>query len=127
MPNLSDVIDDYVAGDDLCVIREITGIPAGNVLTNAWLTVRDLEDFSGSSIIIQLTITTTATAQGEILDDGAGDGIATVRFDLTGTQTRTIGIVGYPFDIQIKLDDSRINTPVAGTIQAEAEVTQVTS
>ena len=127
MPNLSDIIDNYVAGDDLCVIREVTGIPAGNVLTDAWLTVRDLEDFLGSSIIIQLTITTTATSQGEILDDGAGDGVATVRFDLNGTQTRTIGIVGYPFDIQIKLDDSRINTPVAGTIQAKAEITQVTS
>ncbi len=126
MPNLSDVIDDYVAGDDLCIIREITGIPGGNVLTDAWFTVRDLEDFSGSSIIVQLSITTTATSQGEILDDGAS-GVAVVRFDITGTQTRTIGIVGYPFDIQIKLDDSRINTPVAGTIQAEAEVTQVTS
>lgn len=127
MPNLSDIIDNYVAGDDLCVIREISEIPSGNVLTNAWLTVRDLEDFSGSSIIVQLTITTTATSQGQITDNGAGDGIATVRFDITKTQTRTIGIVGYPFDIQIKLDDNRINTPVAGTIRAEAEITQVTS
>jgi hypothetical protein len=126
MPNLSDVIDNYVAGDDLCIIREVTGIPAGNALTDAWFTVRDLEDFGGSTIIVQLTITTAQTSAGQITDDGAGDGIATVRFDLTGAQTRTIGIEGYPFDIQIKLDDARITTPVAGTIQAEAEVTQVT-
>jgi len=127
MPNLSDIIDNYVAGDDRCIIREITGIPTGNTVTNAWFTVRDLEDFSGSTVIVQLTITTTATSQGQITDDGAGDGIATVRLELTGAQTRLIGIVGFPFDIQIKLDDARINTPVAGTIRAEQEVTQVTS
>ena len=127
MPNLNDLIDGYVAGDDLCVQRQISGIPSEAPVVSAWFTVRDLDDFTASSIITQLQISTTSTLSGQIIDTGASTGIAHVKFDLDKVRTRLIGIVGYPWDIQIKLSDLRINTPYRGTIEAAAEVTQVTS
>ena len=127
MPNLNDLIDGYIAGDDLCVQRQISGIPSEAPVTVAWLTVRDLDDFDASTIITQLEITVTSSTSGQVLDTGVDTGIAHVRFELDRVRTRLVGIVGYPFDIQIQLSDLRINTPFRGTIKADAEVTQLTS
>ncbi len=127
MPNLNDLIDRVVAGDDLCVQRQISGIPSEAPVVMAWFTVRDLDDFDASTVVTQLEITVTSSTSGQILDTGVDTGIAHVRFELDRIRTRLVGIVGYPFDIQIKLSDLRINTPFRGTIVAAAEVTQLTS
>jgi hypothetical protein len=126
MPNLASTITGFVKGDDLDIVRTITSIPAGQLLTEARLTVRSVDL---STILFSKLITPTLVAgSGQISDTGA-DGTGVLTFQLTGgttgnTVTLTPGTL-FPFDIQLKTDASKHYTPEVGTISAVAEVTLV--
>lgn len=126
MPNLASTITGFVKGDDLDIVRTITNIPAGQVLSEARLTVRSVDL---STILFTKTITSSLVAgQGQISDTGA-DGTGVLTFQLTGgisgnTVTLTPG-TNFPFDIQLKTDANKHYTPEVGTITAVQEVTLV--
>ena len=96
MPDLSAVIEEYVRGNDLDVIRTVTVVPAGQTLTDAYLRVNAT---SGGTQLFEKHITSTLVAgEGQIEDTGAGDGIAIIRFEITRTNglTTTGGTVAAP-------------------------------
>jgi len=126
MPNLASTITGFVKGDDLDIVRTVTNIPAGQVLTEARLTVRSPDL---SAIIFSKVITSSLVAgAGQISDTGA-DGTGVLTFQLTGgTAGNTVNLTPstlFPFDIQLKTDANKHYTPEVGTISAVAEVTLV--
>lgn len=116
MPTLKTAkIDTFVRADDLDVIRTINGVPAGQSLTDAWLTV----DSPLGTHLFQKHITTVAVAgQGQITDDGSSDTVGAVRFELTGgptgDTTKLTADTAYPYDIQVKTSGGKIYTPESG-------------
>lgn len=112
-------------GDDYDVERTVAGLPAGQTITRAWLTVKTVATDPDVNAVVQLEITTTATAAGQITDDGAGDQEGKVLFQLNASQTRAIGTRLRLYDIQIRTSASKIYTLETGDIAALAEeVTQ---
>jgi hypothetical protein len=125
MPTFGAIINDFVRADDLDVTRTVSGIPTGQTLADAWLTV---DSVLGSSQVFQKHITPTLVAgQGQIEDIGTGDGIGVVRFELTGgptgnTTALTAGTTYY-YDIQVKTSAGKIYTPETGTMVAKEQET----
>ena len=66
---------------------------------------------------LQKIITTTAsTGVGHIVEPGA-DGVANIRFELTGADTLALGHgILYHFDIQVLTDNNKVETVEVGTI-----------
>jgi len=124
MPTFGASITGFVREDDLDVIRTVNGIPSGQALTDAYMTVKA----SGGSTIFQKHITTAAVAgQGQITDDGSGDGIAGVRFELVGgpgqdTTQLTAG-TAFNYDIQVNTGAGKRYTPETGTITTNEQYT----
>ena len=75
-----------VAGATLRIERTLTGVPAGEALTKAYLTVK-ANPVDADPGVLQKTITTVLTASGQITDTGAGDTIAAVLFILASADT----------------------------------------
>ncbi len=75
-----------IAGATLRIERTLTGIPAGEALTKAYLTVKADPDAADPGVI-QKTITVALTTSGQITDTGAGDTIAAVLFILSSADT----------------------------------------
>jgi len=119
-------IDDFVNGDDLEIERTITSIPNGVLIESAWFMVkRNYSDPDERAIISKVATHSNTAGQGWILDDGLGDGEATVRFYLTPADTELLYAYSeYPYSIKIKLDNGRLNTPELGTIVAYPWVKQ---
>lgn len=120
-----------VAGDSLEVRRTVE-LPAGATLTKAWLTIKKDPDTADASADLQKEITGTNVAgTGAIEADGGagtGDGYATLRFDLTPTNTTALGAgVKYTFDIQVLTAEGDIDTIEVGTIRFTQGVTDATS
>lgn len=116
------------AGDDHRLDRSVTNIPTGCI--KAWLTVR-CEGKLGSSddtdAELQLVITSTSTAAGQITNDGSGDGTAQLFFLLTREQTRAILAVGASYDVQVQEDageNRKIRTVERGTLVVVDDVTK---
>src|SRR5262245_22660499 len=128
MPTFGATISGFVRADDLDIVRTINGVPSGQALTDAYMTVKDV----GGSQIFQKHITgTIVVGQGQITDDGSGDGIAAVRFELTGgasgdTTQLTAGTT-YNYDIQVNTNASPAKryTPETGTITTQEQYTVV--
>lgn len=124
MPNLNDTItpdDGLVGGDDFDVQYTITGIPAGKIVTKAWMTVE-------ANLVQKVITTTDDPAEGQIEDDntdGAGDAVLLFRFQPSETEKLAVG--WRDFDVQLLYNDGDLQTPVKGTIRAEPAVTTATS
>ena len=124
MPTFGATISGFVREDDLDVIRTINGIPSGQSVTDGYMTVKA----AGGSTIFQKHITGTAVpGQGQITDDGSGDQIAAVRFELVGGpgQDTTQLTAGTPFnyDIQVNTSGGKRYTPETGTITTNEQYT----
>src|SRR5687768_768621 len=108
MPNLSDIITGFVAGTDLEIRRTIDGIPEGQTLTDAWLTIKlSLDDPDASAILSKHATLTDTPGTGHITDpgDGAG-GDGEVRFDLSPTNSDPL-FVRHAFDIWVRTDQGK--------------------
>lgn len=116
MPTLgSATISGFVRADDLDVKHSISGVIQTDPLTDAWLTVQD----ATPTQIFQKHITTSAVAgQGQIMDDGAANGTAVVRFELvggsSGDTTKLTADLAYAYDIQVKTVAGKRYTPETG-------------
>lgn len=116
MPAVNVKIRGYVAGDTMTVRRTVEDVPVGQVLATAWMTIKvDIADDDPGAL--QKVITTSATAAGQITDDGA-DETGVVEFDLSDTETLALGTeVTYLYDIQVKTDAGKVATVERGTIR----------
>ncbi len=122
MANLSGSII-VVTRNDLTVQRTITGVPAGDTLASAWLTVK-LNKTDADPGIFQRAITSALTAAGQITDTGAGDTQGAVEFYLlpANTSLLTEG-VGYHYDIQVRTTAGKTYTVEVGRVTVTGSVT----
>jgi hypothetical protein len=128
LANYTESITDFMAGDAFEIERTLTGIPTGQSITKAWLTIKAEQSDADDDAIVQKIITAVDSAtDGQITDDGAGDGSAVVLFRLRPADTALLAGRGYFFDIQVLLSTGDPNTPIKGSIQALDEVTLATS
>jgi hypothetical protein len=128
MPNYSAKITGYAIGDDLLIRRTInrtlSNLPTGVNIDKAWMTVKIDDDDLDAAALIQKEITTSdVSGIGHIEDDGAGDTDPIVRFDMTDTDTRTIGITHRYYDIQVRTDTGAIYTGEIGVIFGAKDIT----
>lgn len=122
MADLNAKIDDIVAGDDYDIVRDVTNVPIGQFLVQAWLTIK--ENHWDASKIIQKVITADISPSGIILDTGVGDTDAIIRFSLYASDTVNLHeFYEYQYDIQVKTDTGKIYTPESGTLVAHRSVT----
>lgn len=133
MPNLADNIEGFVLGDTFRIERDITGIPDGQVISKAWLTVKEEvdNDPSDTVVLFQKVITTAANADGQITEAGVGsfpDRSGHVLFNALPANTFAWeNNSAKQWDIQIKLSGGSVNTPFRGTIKGIKGVTNVTT
>ena len=119
-------ITGLVVGDNMDVIRTITGIPSGQVLTDGWLTIKENPDDPDEDAIIQKHITTDYVAgEGQITDDGETDQEGEAIFELTAANTALFQAgYRYHYDIQFKTDADKIGTLEIGTITPLQQITE---
>lgn len=126
MADLESVIDDVVQGDDCDIIRQVTNIPIGSSLTDAWLSIK--ENHWDTTAIITKHITTTPSASGHIEDTGSGDTVGIVRFRLAKEETIILHEhFTYDFDVQVKNSNGGVSTPESGKFTPHHSVTSETS
>lgn len=120
-------IFNIVQGDNVDITRTIDTLPAS--ITKAWFTVRNSQYKSATSdtdVIFQKAITSVnVPGTGVITDDGTGDGVAAVRFELTNANTvLLVNENTYYYDIQVLTSTGKIYTPEIGLIRLESERTK---
>lgn len=119
-------IDNIVAGDKYQVDHPITNVPAGQLLTKAWFTVKLTATEDDPGVIQKILSMTNQPGVGQITDTGAS-GTGQVRVDLTKDDTKLLTPgVRYFFDIQVLTDaaDPGPTTTVLGRLQALQGVTE---
>jgi hypothetical protein len=121
---LDEHIDDLVVGDDYDVTREITGIPSGALLTDAWFTLKAFGAATTDTALIEKTISASASAsQGQITDTGAS-GTGQLFFSLSATETALITPDQlYEYDIQVLSNTGKYSTREKGLLLAIAQIT----
>jgi hypothetical protein len=124
MPNLNGEIKGFICGDDIDVFLDITDLPIGQTLVEAYLTVKAKTSDSDPGIFQKIITTISAPGSGHIEDDGALDGTARLRFELTAVNT-TLLTPGTPYryDIQVCTSAGKTYTPEVGIIRGDAGVT----
>ena len=116
-----------VAGDDVRVNVTITSISTGLTISKAWLTVKSNPSDADASALVQAAITTSATSTGQITDTGA-DGTAGMYFILANTSTDDAEEdYGYSYDVQLKMSDGSLYTPLVGRMFFTQSITDATS
>jgi hypothetical protein len=101
MADLTAVIDSIVVGDDYDIIRDISTLPIGQGIAEAWLTIK--ENVWDTTTILSKHITGTVSSGGIIEDDGLSDTIGRIRFTLLNSETVLLKeFYRYTYDIQIK-------------------------
>ena len=89
MPDYSVVTEKLVRGNDRDIIRDVTGIPTGVTLTDAYLTVHSASG-PGATLFEKHITTSLVAGQGQIEDTGSGDGVGRLRFEMTSVNTLTL-------------------------------------
>jgi len=117
----------FVRGDAFPIYRIYTRVPAGQTITNAWLTVKNEPTDADNAALFQKAVSTIPTSDGHVEDNGS-QGVARIRFDLTVEDNRepTAG-VAYYYDIQIRTSNGEIHTPENGFEVWREEVTLSTT
>jgi len=128
MADLKAKIKDVVVGDDISIYTTLDNVGTGQSLTTARLTIKEEWWDSDDDALIQKTITTSLiVGEGHIEDDGAGDDVATLRFDLTQDETILLHpYFDYVYDIQVTTNTGKNFTPEFGTFYPVPSVTDAT-
>lgn len=116
-----------VRGDTRKIERTFTGLPTGETIDKAWLTVKTSTSVNDPGLF-QVEITTTATASGQITDASTSDGQIAMNFIISGTNSAlATGGAEYIYDIQVRTTTGTIHTLVMGTVTFFDGVTAATS
>lgn len=111
MTNIGEKIGPVVIGDDFTIQRTYTSVPVGVTITKAWLTIKESERQLDADALMQLDITTTLTANGQITDADTTDGIIAMVFKLPRAKTILAKPnFDYGLDVQVKASDGLIHT-----------------
>jgi len=117
-----------VRGDTRKIERTFTGLPTGETIDKAWLTVKTTTSASDPGLF-QVEITTTLSSGGQITDASSSDGQIGMYFIINGTQSGSAtGGAEYVYDIQVRsAGTGAIHTLVMGTVTFVDGVTAATS
>lgn len=127
---MTTVIEGYVAGDSVDIERDVTNVNPIDPLVKAWITIKATRAATDPGLV-QKVITTTMTSSGQIGQDGSaaqGNGIASVYFPLSKTDTALLGpFTTYWYDIQVLTASGYLYTPEVGRLEFGRGVTDATS
>lgn len=127
MPDYAGIITNFVAGDHIDIERTITTLPSGQIISNAWFTVKNKRNDLDIDALIQKEITTILTSGTGWIEDTGTDTIGLIHFFLTPDDTMILtAFAEYHYDIQIKTNAGMIYTPEIGTISAHPQITRAT-
>ena len=117
-----------VVGDTWHLERTYTGLSTGATLSKAYWTVkRSLSDLDAAAVF-QVSITTSSTASGQIIDAVTNGGSIELAFIATATQSATLTAgERYYYDIQGIDSNGQIYTFETGYIEPQAQVTRATT
>lgn len=118
-------IEDMVAGASWTLRRSIVNVPAGQLITEAWFTVKeDVDDLDADALIQKHVTIANVAGTGQVEDQGiSGTGI--VRFDLLHTETALLNEnIDYEYDIKVKTDLGTRDHPEIGVVRVKMRVTQ---
>ena len=114
----------FTRGDVLTIRRRVYDVPSGRTVDEAWLTVKAAIADTDANATFQKIITSSDVAGTGQIEASGSDGTAILRFDLSNTNTTAMTAdVRYFYDIQIRFDDSDIQTLENGEQVASAEIT----
>lgn len=124
MTAFSSTLKPIVRGDTRRIQRTFTSLPTGYTISAAWLTIKSRFRDTDNAALIQKSITTTNSQDGQITDSSTLYGSITLRFDLTSAETllATAG-VEYLYDIQVRTTSGEIHTLAVGTLNFHDGVT----
>lgn len=108
---------------------ELATSPDQTVAT-AYLTIKSALSLADVDAELQLTITTTLTADGQITDDGTGTTSATMFFLISDADSDYDNLeadVRYYYDIRVILNDGTVDTLERGRVEWEQGATRATS
>lgn len=111
-----------VAGDDLRTKVTISGVPVGQSIVKAWLTIKAKKADLDASAIVQKVI------MSGFVHTGTDPITCAFTIDLAATDTILCKPqTTYEFDVQIKTASGVIDTPIFGQIVFDEGVTQAIS
>ena len=117
MTDIGEKIDPIVIGDDFTISRTYIDVPTGVTITKAWLTVKASDRQLDAAALMQLDITTSLTANGQITDADTTDGTIAMVFKLARAKTAlALPNVQYGYDVQVKASDGLIHTMELGSM-----------
>jgi hypothetical protein len=125
MTVLNASIAGIVAGNDLDVNRTVPGIPNGQTLTKAWLTLKaDLSVADAQALLQKVILPGAVAGQGQITDVGAG-GTGQLLFQLADTETLALPVdTPTPYDIKVLTSAGKVYTVEKGLYLATGQVTK---
>jgi hypothetical protein len=104
-------IGPIVIGDDFTIQRTYTTLEAGVTITKAWLTIKESDRQLDVDSLMQLPITTSLTANGQITDPDTTDGTISMVFKLPRAKTILAKPrFDYGLDVQVLASDGLIHT-----------------
>lgn len=103
--------------DHFTMIVAVSLLPTGITVTKAWMTIKAVPTDVDPGVI-QKTITTTAVSGvGQITDNGATSGSATLQFDYVPGDTFLLTAKRqYYWDIQVKYSDATVHTVIGDSV-----------
>ena len=128
MTQFSASISSIVAGDDLDVKRTVTGIPAGQTIAKTWLTFQPAPGGADPGLLQKMITPNLVAGVGHITDDGNGDGIGELLFNLTAADTLALPVeISIPYDIKIRTSAGKIYTAEQGKYLSARRLTEATN
>ena len=117
-----------VAGDTWELHRTYTGLTSGATISKAYWTVKAAATDSDASALFQISITSTSTAAGQIIDGTTNGGSVEMAFIASKTQTAPL-VPGqeYVYDVQVIDSNDQVYTLELGTICPQQGVTAATT
>jgi hypothetical protein len=117
-----------VVGDTWELHRTYTGLTAGATISKAYWTVKASATDTDANALYQVSITSTSTAAGQIIDGATNGGSIEMAFIATKTQTAAlVPDQTYVYDVQVIDSLGQVYTLELGTICPQQGVTAATT
>jgi hypothetical protein len=124
--DLAAKIQQMIRGNDLDVIRTVSGIPTGQTITDGWLRVNVP---ASSTQLFEKHVTPTLVAgEGQVEDTGSGDGIGLIRFEVTAVNSllmtggTALAPVNHAYGVQVKTSGGKIYEFEQGVFECVEQV-----